>query len=224
MDISPAGIIDYALLAADATRSDVDRVCREAIQFDFHAVVVNACNVALCTRALNGATPVVGSVVGYPLGATCSRVKALEAERVIADGVREIDMVMNVGALKSGEFTLVESDICAVRDVCPPGIILKVIIECCLLTDEEKGVACEIAERAGADYVKTSTGMSVGGATPKDVHLMRSTCPRNMGVKAAGGIKTLDDVVRLCNAGACRIGTSSAVSIVKEWKVRKRSA
>ncbi len=224
MDLTPAGIIDYALLRSDATRADVERICREAMEYELHSVFVNPCRVSLCAEILDGSKTVVGSVVGFPLGATCRRVKALEAERVITDGALEVDMVMNIGAMKSGDLTMVEDDIASVRHVCPSNIILKVIIECCLLTDEEKGLACEIAERSGADFVKTSTGMSNGGATVKDVHLMRGACSRRIGVKAAGGINTLDDVISFCKAGASRIGTSSAVNIIEEWNARKRPA
>ncbi len=213
MDISPAAIIDYALLRPDVTKSDLERACREALEYNIHSVFVNPCWVDLCAEILGGSSTLVGSVSGFPLGATCRRVKALE-----------VDMVMNIGALKSRDLKLVEDDIRSVRNVCPGNIILKVIIECCLLTDEEKGLACEIAERAGADFVKTSTGMSNGGATVKDVHLLRGACPRRMGVKAAGGINTLDDVVSMCKAGASRIGTSHAVSIINEWKMQKGAA
>ncbi len=224
VDISPASIIDYALLRPDVTKSDLERACREALEYNIHSVFVNPCWVDLCAEILGGSSTLVGSVSGFPLGATCRRVKALEAERVIADGAGEVDMVINIGALKSRELELVEEDIRSVRNVCPENIVLKVIIECCLLTDEEKGLACEIAERAGADFVKTSTGMSNGGATVKDVHLLRGACPRRMGVKAAGGINTLDDVVSMCKAGASRIGTSHAVSIINEWNVQKGAA
>ena len=223
MDVSPARIIDYALLRPDATRADVERTCREAIEDGIHAVFVNSCWVALCAEIIDGSNTLVGGVSGFPLGATCRRVKALEAERIIADGGSEVDMVMNIGALKSRDLKVVEEDISSVRNVCSDEIILKVIIECCLLTDEEKGLACEIVERAGADFVKTSTGMSNGGATVSDVHLLRGACSRSMGIKAAGGIRTLDDVIRVCKAGASRVGTSRAVDIIKEWKARKGS-
>lgn len=221
MEVNPAEIIDYAILKADAGRLEIEKACREALALNVHSVVVNPCWVGLCADILMDDRTVVGSVIAYPLGATCHRVKAIEAERVIADGAREVDMVMNIGAMKSGDYALVEEEIVAVREACPEAIVLKVILECCLLTDEEKNLACEIADRAGADFVKTSTGMSKGGATVHDVHLLRGACSRRVGVKASGGIKTLDDVIRMCGAGAARIGTSSAAAIIGEWEARK---
>jgi deoxyribose-phosphate aldolase len=223
VDISPASIIDYALLRPDVTKADIERACREAVEYGIHAVFVNPCWVAFCAEMLDGAGALVGSVCGFPLGATCRRVKALEAERVVADGAREVDMVINISALRSRDLNLVEEDIVSVRGVCPEDIVLKVILECCLLTDEEKGLACEIAERAGADFVKTSTGMNSGGATVRDVHLLRGACSRRIGIKAAGGINALDDVISMCKAGASRIGTSSAVGIIDEWNMRKEA-
>lgn len=224
MDVSPAEIIDYALLRPDATKSEIERICSEALDYQFHAVCINPCWVSMTAEILTGSGTAVCSVIGFPLGATCYRVKALEAERVIADGATEVDMVINIGALKSGDLDLVENDIASVRHACPKGITLKTIIETCLLTYDEKNLACEIAQRAGADFVKTSTGMNGGGATVEDVRLIRNAVSRRIGVKAAGGIRTLDDVIRMCNAGAARVGTSSAVSIVEDWKVRKRPA
>jgi deoxyribose-phosphate aldolase len=212
-----AAMIDHTLLKPDATRHDVETLCREAAQFEFASVCVNPTWVALCARLLQGSRVKVCSVVGFPLGSTTADTKHYETRRAIFDGAREIDMVINVGALKSGDLRLVERDIEAVtapgRDT---GVVSKVIIEAALLTDEEKITACTLAKAAGADFVKTSTGFGPGGATPQDVALMRRVVGEEMGVKAAGGVRDLESLKAMVAAGATRIGASAGVRIVQE--------
>ena len=212
-----AALIDHTLLKPEATRADIERLCREAAEYCFATVCVNATWVLLAARLL-GDTPVsVCSVVGFPLGATTPDVKHYETRRAIFDGAREIDMVINIGALKSGDLRLVERDIEAVvapcRDV---GATSKVIIEAALLSDQEKVTACTLAKAAGADFVKTSTGFGPGGATAADVALMRAVVGADMGVKAAGGVKDYAALTQLVKAGATRIGASAGVRIVQE--------
>src|SRR3954464_12708462 len=189
---APAGVapmIDHTLLKPDAPRANVEDLCREAAQFKFATVCVNPTWVALCARLLTGSGVGVCSVVGFPLGATSADVKGYETQRAIFDGAREIDMVINIGALKSGDLRVVERDIDAVTTPCRScGALSKVIIEAALLTDDEKVTACTLAKAAGADYVKTSTGFASGGATAADVALMRRVVGADMGVKAAGGV------------------------------------
>jgi deoxyribose-phosphate aldolase len=210
-------MIDHTLLKPDATRQQIEVLCREAAQFAFATVCVNPIWIALCARALAGTGVGVCSVVGFPLGATTPDVKAYETRRAIFDGAREIDMVINVGALKSGDLRGVEQDIEAVTAPCRDCQVLsKVIIEAALLTDEEKVTACTLAKAAGADYVKTSTGFGPGGATPADVALMRRIVGAEMGVKAAGGIRDFEGVKAMVAAGATRVGASAGVKIVKE--------
>jgi deoxyribose-phosphate aldolase len=214
-----AAIIDHTLLKADATKEDIENLCREAREFGFATVCVNPTWVALASAALAGSCVPVCAVVGFPLGATSPDAKACETRRAIFDGAREIDMVINIGALKSGELDLVERDIAAVTDTCREGRALsKVIIEAALLTDEEKVAACTLAKAAGADFVKTSTGFSTGGATVADVRLMRRVVGPEMGIKAAGGIRTLEELKAMVAAGATRIGTSSGVRIVQAMR------
>ena len=212
-----AGLIDHTLLKPDATRADIEALCREAAEFQFATVCVNPVWVAAARRLLQ-ATPVgVCAVVGFPLGATTADVKAYETRRVVFDGAREVDMVINVGALKSGDLRTVERDIEAVAETCREGGALsKVIIEAALLTDEEKVTACTIAKAAGADYVKTSTGFAKTGATIADVQLMRRVVGPDMGVKAAGGVRDLEQVKAMAAAGASRVGASAGVKIVRE--------
>ena len=212
-----AAMIDHTLLKPDATRQNVADLCREAAQFRFATVCVNPTWVADCAKLLQGTGVGVCSVVGFPLGATSSDVKAYETRRVIFDGAREVDMVINVGALKSGQLQIVERDIEAVVGPCHDcGAITKVIIEAALLTDDEKVAACTLAKAAGADYVKTSTGFGPGGATPADVALMRRVVGADMGVKAAGGIRDLEGVQAMIAAGATRVGASAGVKIVQQ--------
>jgi deoxyribose-phosphate aldolase len=225
----PAGtdvpaLIDHTLLKPEASRSDLEALCREAIEHGFATVCVNPAWVSACAKWLREVprgglftAPRVCSVVGFPLGASATEVKRYEAERAIGDGAAEIDMVMNVGALKSGDVRFVERDIAAVVAACRSGGALsKVIIEAALLTDDEKIAACTIAQAAGAGYVKTSTGFGPGGATAADVTLMRRVVGDAMGVKAAGGIRDLKTLHAMVSAGATRIGTSAGVRILQE--------
>jgi deoxyribose-phosphate aldolase len=212
-----ASMIDHTLLKPDATRREIETLCREAAEYRFATVCVNPTWVALCGQLLRGSGVAVTSVVGFPLGATTADVKHYETRRAIFDGAREIDMVINVGALKSGDVRLVERDIEAVAGPCrEAGATSKVIIEAALLTDEEKVTACTLAKAAGADYVKTSTGFGPGGATAADVALMRRTVGEEMGVKAAGGVRDLEGLRAMVAAGATRIGASAGVRIVQE--------
>ncbi|HEX9717515.1 MAG TPA: deoxyribose-phosphate aldolase [Actinomycetota bacterium] len=214
-----ARYIDHTLLRPDATAAEIDRLCGEAAEYGFAAVCINPAWVKRAAENLRGSDVRVASVVGFPFGATTPEVKALEARRAIRDGAREIDMVINIGALKSGDHGLVRLDIEKVADAChEAGAILKVIIEAALLTDEEKVVASHLAREARADYVKTSTGFGPGGATVHDVLLMRETVGPEMGVKAAGGIRTAEDVREMVAAGATRIGASAGVEIVTGGK------
>jgi deoxyribose-phosphate aldolase len=212
-----ASMIDHTLLKPDATRADIEALCREAADYSFASVCVNPTWVAECARRLQGTTVKVCSVVGFPLGATTPDTKHYETRRAIFDGAREIDMVINVGALKSGDLPLVERDITAVTAPCrEAGALSKVIIEAALLTDDEKVTACTLARAGGADYVKTSTGFGPGGATAADVALMRRVVGDGMGVKAAGGVRDLEGLKAMVAAGATRIGASAGVRIVQE--------
>ena len=212
-----AGLIDHTLLKPDATRGGIEQLCREAAEFRFATVCVNPTWVALAARLLRDSPVAVCAVVGFPLGATTPDVKHYETRRAIFDGAREIDMVINVGALKSGDLRLVERDIEAVTGPCRDcGATSKVIIEAALLTDDEKVTACTLAKAAGADFVKTSTGFGPGGATAADVALMRRVVGAEMGVKAAGGVKDLGSLQAMVTAGATRVGASAGVRIVQE--------
>jgi deoxyribose-phosphate aldolase len=209
-----ARYIDHTLLKPEATREQVDKLCEEAIEYRFYSVCVNTTWTAYCARKLRGKGVKVCTVIGFPLGAMDSRAKSFEARNSIENGADEIDMVMNVGALKSGDLKTVEEDIRWVLRACRQNTILKVIIENALLTDEEKVLACQIAKRAGAHYVKTSTGFASSGATVEDIALMRRTVGLEMGVKAAGGVRSYEDALAMIQAGASRIGASSSVAIV----------
>jgi deoxyribose-phosphate aldolase len=212
-----AAMIDHTLLRPDATRQQIDDLCREAAQFHFATVCVNPTWVAHAAQRLSGSGVGVCSVVGFPLGATTADAKGYETQRAIFDGAREIDMVINIGALKSGDLRVVERDIEAVIDPCRRcGVLSKVIIEAALLTDDEKITACTLAKAAGADYVKTSTGFASGGATAADVALMRRVVGSDMGVKAAGGVRDLDGLQAMVAAGATRVGASAGVKIVQQ--------
>jgi len=222
---SVATMIDHTLLKADATRKEIEALCREAAEYRFATVCVNPTWVAACAHLLRGTGVAVTSVVGFPLGATTSDVKHYETRRAIFDGAREIDMVINVGALKSGDLRLVERDIDGVASPCrEAGALSKVIIEAALLTDEEKITACTLAKAAGADYVKTSTGFGPGGATAADVALMRRTVGEQMGVKAAGGVRDLEGLKAMVAAGATRVGASAGVRIVQESRGQQPAA
>ena len=209
-----AAYIDHTLLKPEATPEQIDTLCDEAKEHHFYSVCVNSSWTAHCARRLRGSPVKVCAVVGFPLGAMDSRSKAFEARHAVEEGAQEIDMVINVGALKAGRLDKVEEDIRAVRRACRNPMLLKVIIETALLTDEEKVIACKLAQKAGADFVKTSTGFSKAGATVEDVALMRRTVGPKMGVKAAGGVRSGEDARRMIAAGATRLGTSSGVVIV----------
>jgi deoxyribose-phosphate aldolase len=212
-----AGLIDHTLLKPDATRADIERLCREAAEFRFATVCVNPTWVALARVLLSGSSVGVCSVVGFPLGATTPDVKHYETRRAIFDGASEIDTVINIGALKSADLQTVTRDLEAVVSPCRECRILsKVIIEAALLTDEEKVTACILAKAAGADYVKTSTGFGPGGAIVADVALMRRVVGESMGIKAAGGVRDLEAVRAMVAAGATRIGASAGVKILQE--------
>jgi len=214
-----ASLIDSTLLRADATPRDVEALCVDAMEYGFRCVCVNPVYVALASRLLRGSGVGVCTVVGFPLGATLPEVKAYEAARVIEEGADEVDMVMNVGALKAGNYELVLRDIRGVVEAAHQNdALVKVIIEAGYLTDEEKVAACKLAQKAGADFVKTSTGFGPTGATIHDVRLMRKTVGDAMGVKAAGGIRTLQDALAMIEAGANRIGTSRAVDVIRGLK------
>jgi deoxyribose-phosphate aldolase len=224
---APAGVasmIDHTLLKPDATRQNIEELCREAAQFKFATVCVNPAWVATAARLLAGSGVGVCSVVGFPLGATTADVKGYETRRAIFDGAREIDMVINVGALKSGDLRVVERDIEAVTAPCRDcGALSKVIIEAALLTDDEKVTACTLAKAAGADYVKTSTGFGPGGATANDVALMRRVVGAEMGVKAAGGVRDFEGLQAMVAAGATRVGASAGVKIVQQARDARAS-
>jgi deoxyribose-phosphate aldolase len=212
-----SGLIDHTLLKPDATRQEMEKLCREAAEFNFATVCVNPAWVAFCVTQLRHTPVGVCTVVGFPLGATTSDVKNYEARRVIFDGAREVDMVINIGALKSGDVRTVERDIEAVTQPCrDAGVVSKVIIEAAYLTDEEKVTACTLAKAAGADFVKTSTGFGPGGATVADVALMRRVVGAEMGVKAAGGVRDLEGLKAMVAAGATRVGASAGVKIVQQ--------
>ena len=209
-----AQVIDHTILKPEATLEAIDKLCKEAIEFRFKAVCVNSGHIARVTDILTGTGIEICSVIGFPLGAAHTAAKVFEAETAVNDGATELDMVLNVGALKSGDPQKAEEDIRQVRRAAGTGVVLKVIIETCLLTDSEKVAACKISREAGADFVKTSTGFSTGGATVEDVSLMRKTVGPETGVKASGGIKDWPTAVTMLKAGANRLGTSSGVSII----------
>ena len=201
--------IDHTLLKPDATTEQIKKICDEAKKYDFASVCVNSCYAGLVANELQSS-----GVSTFPLCAMLTEAKAYEARLAVEKGANEIDMVINIGAAKEGNWEFVEEDIKAVVDACHPKALLKVIIETCLLTDEEKREACRCAVRAGADYVKTSTGFSTAGANVHDVALMRETVGPDMGVKAAGGVRTRDDAENMIKAGATRLGTSSGVKLM----------
>ncbi len=213
-----AKLIDHTLLKPDATAADVEKLCAEARQHGFFSVCVNPVFVPQVKGLLKGSSVKVCCVVGFPLGAQDPQIKLLEARKAIREGAQEVDMVVNVGALKGKDDALVLRDIRGVVEACKDGRALsKVILETALLTDEEKVRACELSMKAGADYVKTSTGFSSGGATAEDIALMaRTVAPRKLGVKASGGIRTLADLVKMVKAGATRVGASASVKILEE--------
>ena len=210
-------LIDHTILKPEATIEDIRKLCIEAKEYGFHSVCVNSAYVNVAYNFLIHSNVKVCSVVGFPLGAMMKEAKAYEAKFAVDSGADEIDMVANIGFLKSKKIDLFERDIKKVRDACSASV-LKVIIEACLLTDDEKILACKIAKECGANFVKTSTGFSNGGATEHDVKIMREAVGKEIGVKASGGIKTYDDAIKMINAGADRLGTSSSIAIVKSEK------
>jgi deoxyribose-phosphate aldolase len=211
-----ASLIDHTLLRADASAADITKLCLEAKQYGFYSVCVNPANINICRKLLKYSQVKICTVIGFPLGASMASVKQYEAKEAVKSGAHEIDMVINVGALKSGNVGIVSREIKLVRKAAA-GKVLKVIIETGLLTKKEKITACLIARRCGADYVKTSTGFS-GGATAGDIRLMRKTIGNSIGIKASGGIKTAEALLEMLSAGATRIGTSSAVIILQTLK------
>jgi len=219
---SIAAYIDHTLLKPDATLEEIENLVNEAKRYRFASVCVNPTWVSYCANLLAGTDVKVCTVIGFPLGATTPEVKRLETVNAIENGAQEVDMVINIGALKSGKYDLVKSDIEGVVEAAKGKALVKVIIETSLLTDKEKIQACKLAKEAGADFVKTSTGFSSGGATVEDVKLMRSTVGPDMGVKASGGVRTYEDAKKMLAAGATRIGASSGVKIVEEEKAQKK--
>ena len=214
-----AKMIDYTLLKPDATEDDITKLCKEAIKYNFASVCINPVYVSLATKLLKGTAVKVCTVIGFPLGANAPEVKAFEAKNAIEKGAQEIDMVMNVGALKSGNYELVKRDMIAVIEVAKErNVVTKVILECGFLTDEEKVTACKLAKKARADFVKTSTGFGPSGARIHDVKLMKEAIGKGMKVKASGGIRTFKDAFAMIKAGADRIGTSSGVAIIEGFK------
>lgn len=219
--IELAHMIDHTLLKPEATPNDIETLCNEAIENEFASVCVNPCYVDLAKEKLKDSPVKVCTVVGFPLGASTTHAKVGEAEEAILGGAQEVDMVINIGRLKGGDLKYVEDEIHSVVGVAHArSALVKVIIEACLLTDKEKQEACSIAKEEGADFVKTSTGFSKGGATAADVALMRRTVGESMGIKAAGGIRTYADALLMIENGATRIGASSGVRIVEESKER----
>lgn len=209
-----AKMIDHTLLKADATKGQIEKICAEAKEYNFASVCVNPTWVKLSSDLLNGTEVKVCTVIGFPLGASTPETKAFETKNAIENGATEVDMVINIGALKGGDNELVERDIRAVVDAAKGKALTKVIIETCLLTEEEKVRACELSVKAGADFVKTSTGFSTGGATAEDIALMRKTVGPDLGVKASGGVRSAEDAQKMIEAGATRIGASSGAAIV----------
>lgn len=207
-------LFDHTILKADATKEDVKKVCEEAMAYSFCSVCVNSYYVHYVAELLHGSDVKICTVVGFPLGAMSTRAKALEAKIAVMDGADEVDMVINIGALKDKDYDIVLEDIKAVKEACG-NALLKVIIETCLLTDEEKIKACELSKEANADFVKTSTGFSTAGAKVEDIKLMRETVGKDMGVKASGGIHDKEFANALVEAGASRLGTSATIKIVE---------
>lgn len=208
-----AGIIDHTLLKPQSTKAQIETLCAEAKEYSFASVCVNPCWVSLSAALLKGTSVNVCTVIGFPLGACTSAAKAFETKDAIANGATEVDMVVNIGAIKSEMWDLVKEDIAAVVEAAN-GTLVKVIIEACLLTDEEKVKVCQLAKEAGADFVKTSTGFSTGGATPEDVAIMRGAVGPEMGVKASGGIHNAKEAIACINAGATRLGVSAGIAVV----------
>lgn len=208
-----ARMIDHTILKADATEMEVEKLCTEALEYNFASVCINPSMVEKAANMLKGSDVKVCTVIGFPLGATTTEVKAFETEDVIKKGATEVDMVINIGKLKEGNIEYVKKDIEAVVNAAKGKALTKVIIETCLLTDEEKVTACKLSKEAGADFVKTSTGFSKGGATAHDIKLMRETVGPDMGVKASGGVRSREDALTMIENGATRIGASASIAI-----------
>lgn len=208
-----AKMIDHTILKPEAGEEEVKKICEEAVKYGFASVCINPCNVDLASKLLKGSSVKVCTVIGFPLGANTSVVKAFEAKEAVENGAHEVDMVINIGRLKDKNYDYVKKDIKAVVESVSKKALVKVIIETCLLTDEEKVIACKLAKEAGADFVKTSTGFSKSGAKAEDIKLMRETVGKEMGVKASGGVRTYADAVKMVEAGATRIGASASIAI-----------
>jgi deoxyribose-phosphate aldolase len=222
-EVDVARLIDHTLLKPEATREQIVQLCHEAMQYHFASVCVNPVHVRLCAQLLAGTGVPVCTVIGFPLGATTTAVKVFEAHQAMDDGASELDMVIDIGGLKSADYERVKQDIAAVAQACHArDALLKVIIEAALLTQEEKETACQLAMAAGADFVKTSTGFGPGGATVEDVALMRRVVGPALGVKAAGGIRSFGDAQRMIEAGATRLGASAGVRIAEEARTEAR--
>lgn len=209
-----ANMIDHTILKAFVTKEDVIDICKEAKENGFFSVCINPTHIELVKKELQGSDVKVCTVIGFPLGTNTPEVKAFETKDAIAKGADEVDMVINIGALKDKNYDLVEKDIKAVVDAADKKALVKVIIETCYLTDEEKKIACELAVKAGTDYVKTSTGFGTGGSTPADIKLMREAVGSDIGVKASGGVRNNQDAIAVIEAGATRIGASASVAII----------
>lgn len=209
-----ANMIDHTVLKAFTTKEDVIKICNEAKENGFFSVCINPTQIEFVKNELKESNVKVCTVIGFPLGANTPEVKAFETKDAIAKGADEVDMVINIGALKDKNYDLVFEDIKAVVDAADKKALVKVIIETCYLTDEEKKIACELAVKAGTDYVKTSTGFGTGGSTPQDIKIMRDTVGKDIGVKASGGVRNTQDAIAVINAGATRIGASASVAII----------
>lgn len=215
MDKNIAKMIDHTILKAFATENDVKQLCKEAKEYNFFSVCINPANIELAKKELEGSNVKVCTVIGFPLGANTSEVKAFETDDAIKKGADEVDMVINIAALKDKKYDYVLNDIKAVVDASNKRALVKVIIETCYLNDEEKKIACELSVKAGADYVKTSTGFGTGGSTPEDIKLMRDVVGPNIGVKASGGVRNQKDAKAVIEAGCSRIGASASITIAK---------
>ncbi|WP_213819007.1 deoxyribose-phosphate aldolase [Garciella nitratireducens] len=216
MDQNIARYIDHTLLKPEASKQQIEKLCQEAKEYGFYSVCVNPIWVKEAANQLKNSNVKVCTVIGFPLGATTSEVKAFETQNAIDNGASEVDMVIAIGKLKAGEYTAVQQDISAVVNAAKGKALVKVIIETCLLTDQEKVKACQLAVEAGADYVKTSTGFSTGGAKIEDIRLMRKTVGNDIGVKASGGIRDRETALKMIEAGASRIGASASIAIVTQ--------
>ena len=209
-----AKMIDHTILKPDATKEEVIKICEEAKKYNFASVCINPSRIKLAKDILDGSEVKICTVIGFPLGATSTESKRFETEQAIKDGATEVDMVINIGSLKDKDYDYVYNDIKAVVEVAKNKALTKVIIETCLLNDDEKVMACNLAKKAGADFVKTSTGFSTKGATVEDIKLMRETVGKSIGVKASGGVRTYDQAMEMINNGANRIGASASIAII----------